>query len=146
MAGSNAAFNAAAFRRAIRDTMVMGLPNTTAEKPTFKWTMVRDYLVDDPADKPYDWTATPTVTETHVDVQVPCAVEFAAKGSGSNAIGEFDTSRVILTLLDEDYDEVRGADQVIIGGNTYGVDFVGPPMGLFEVTVYQVYCSAVDET
>jgi hypothetical protein len=35
---------------------------------------------------------------------------------------------------------------VLLGQNTYVVDFVAPPIGLFNVTIYQMYCSARDES
>jgi hypothetical protein len=148
MAGSNPAFNAAAFRTAIRNTMTMGSPNNPAERATFRWKIEREFDIDDPAHKPYDWTSTPTNEITHPDVQVPVAVEFSARPSGSNQtqMGEFDTSRAVITILDEDYVKVQGADVILLGGNAYGIQFVGPPMGLFEVTVYQIFCEAVDET
>lgn len=148
MAGSNAAFDPAVFRTAIRNTMLMGIPGASQDKPTFQWSIARDYAIDDPADSPYDWTSAPTSTVVHPDIQVACAVEFSARPAGSQQtiIGEFDTSRVILTLLDEDYALVKGADLVLMGGNTYTIEFVAPPMGLFDVTVYQIYCQARDES
>lgn len=148
MAGSNAAFDAAVFRQSIRSTMTMGLPTADADKPTFTWSTQNQYAVESPADNPYDWTATPTSTVTHAEVRVPCAIEFSARPAGSRetALGEFDTSRVIITVLDEDYTLIEGADGVRMGGNDYIIEFVAPPMGLFEVTVYQLYCQARDES
>lgn len=148
MVGSNPAFDPAVFRASIRSTMNMGLPVPVEERPTFRWSVKADYAIEDPASKPYNWTATPTNVETHPDVQVPCAVEFAARPAGSTetTLGQFDVSRVIVTILDEDYAQVRGADVILVGTNTYDVDFVGPPLGLFEVTVYQIFATARDET
>lgn len=148
MAGSNPAFDPAVFRQAIRDTMIMGLPNATAEKPTFRWNPDKTFTTADPAGQPYDLTASPVDTDAPPDVQIPCAVEFSARPAGSldTVIGEFDTSRVIITILDEDYALIEGADQVLLGENTYNIQFVGPPLGLFEVTVYQLYAIARDES
>lgn len=148
MASSNPAFNPAVFRQAIRDTMIMGLPNATAEKPTFRWNPNKTYATADPGGAPYDFTAAPVVTVAPADVQVAVAVEFSSRPAGSleTVIGEFDNSRVIITVLDEDYELIRGADEVILGGNTYDIQFVGPPLGLFEVTVYQIFAIARDES
>lgn len=141
-------FDATAFRDAIRNTMVMGLPNATSEKATFRWTTQKTYAVDDPAGKPYSWTAAPATTTTHADVQVPVAWEFSARPASSldTTIGQFDASRVEITILDVDYEDVEGADQIIMGGNTYNLEFVAPPQGLFEVTVYKLYAIAQDES
>jgi hypothetical protein len=148
MAGTNSAFNATQFRQVIRETMLMGMPNAVQERATFRWDPAKSYPVADPAGNPYDLTSAPTTTTTHADVQVPVAVEFSARPAGSmdTVMGEFDTSRVIITVLDEDYEQIVGADLVIMGGNTYDIQFVGPPIGLFEVTVYQLYALARDES
>lgn len=148
MAGTNPAFNAAAFRTAIRSTMTMGSPQNPAERATFRWKVERDYAIDDPANNPYDWTAAPTTEVANPDVQIPVAVEFSARPAGSSQtqMAEFDTSRVVLTILDEDFAKIDGADYVLLGGNTYAIQFVGPPMGLFEVTIYQMFLEAVDES
>lgn len=148
MAGTNPSFDAALFRQAIRDTMIMGLPNATQEKPTFRWSPEKTFTTADPAGAPYDFTASPVTTVAPADVQVPVAVEFSARPANSieTGMGEFDASRVIITALDEDYALIQGADQVILGGNTYDVQFVGPPIGLFEVTVYQIFAIARDES
>lgn len=141
-------FNADAFRTAIRNTMVMGLPNATLEKPTFRWNTERTYAIEDPQDNPYSWDAAPVTVTAHADVQVPVAVEFAARPAGSQdtSIGQFDATRVTLTVLDVDYALIEGADIVLLGGNTYDIQFVGPPIGLFEVTVYSIYAEARDES
>lgn len=148
MAGSNPAFSAAQFRTAIIDAMNMGLPSDVSERATFRWHKQQTFSKIDPSGQPYDLTASPVTDTTPDDVQIPCAVEFSARPAGSmeTSIGEFDTSRAIITILDEHYPSVEGADEVILGGNTYDIQFVGPPIGLFEVTVYQLFALARDES
>ena len=148
MAGTNPGFNAAAFRTAIIDAMTMGLPSETQDRATFRWNKERTFNTVDPAGTPYDLTAAPLTDTTPDDVLIPCAVEFSARPAGSldTTVGEFDTSRVVITVLDEHYPQVEGADGVLLGQNTYEIQFVAPPIGLFEVTVYQVYAVARDES
>lgn len=148
MAGTNAGFNAAQFRTAIKNAMHMGLPSDTTERATFKWMPVRAFSVEDPGSKPYNWTSTPTSETLHVDVQIDCAIEFVSRPAGSRdtPVGQFDASRATLTVLDVDYPSIEGATHVAIGGNTYEIQFVGPPLGLFDVTVYQLYAEAIDES
>lgn len=143
-----AGFDAAGFRNAIRQTMVMGQPNAVEERATFQWTTESSYAQEDPAHNPYSWDDTPVVSTSHADVQVPVAVEFSARPAASvdTSVGQFDTSRAVITILDSDYALITGADKVLLGGNTYVIDFVAPPLGLFEVTIYQMFCSALDET
>ena len=143
-------FDAATFRDSIQFAMNMGLPETTSERVTFRWTPEKDWRIEDPGGNPYDYSSTnaPTNTVAPADVQVDAAVEFVTRTtlSGGTAIGEFNTPRAVITLLDVDYAQIEGADKVLLGGNTYYVDFVAPPMGLFDVTIYQIHCSAGDES
>lgn len=148
MAGTDPRFPAQRFRDAIRFAMHMGLPNAVQERITFRWTTQKTFSTHDPAGRPYNWGSTPATTTSHADVLIDCAVEFTARPAGTRdtALGEFDTSRAVVTILDEDIDSVSGADTAIIGGNEYEILFTAPPMGLFEVTVYQLYLQARDES
>jgi hypothetical protein len=134
-----AGFDAAAFRDGIRFAMGMGAPNSPAEPVTFRWSGSKTYAVHDPTADPYDWTeATATDTE-HADVQPPATIEVGAPaGSESTVVGTFDDTKAVLTILDDDYALVSGADQVVFGGKTYRIDSV-VPLGLFDVTVYQLH-------
>lgn len=145
--GFGAGFDAGAFREAIRSTMLMGMPEATEERVTFRWTPNRTYENHDSGGDPWSWDEVPKSEDAPEDVQVPCAVEFSARPAGSvdTAIGQFDVSRAIVTLIDEDFEQIRGADLMVIDGSLYDVQFVGPPIGMFSVTVYQVYGEAQDE-
>ena len=54
-------------------------------------------------------------------------------------------SKVIVTVMDTHFGEVESANYVLINGSEYNIDYWAPPVGLFGVTVYQAYLSAVDE-
>lgn len=142
------AFNAAQFRSIIKSVMHMGLPETTGLRPTFRWTVERTFSSADDDGNPWDFSASPTTTTAPADVLIDCAVEFVPRATlaGGTALGHFDTPRAIITIMDVDYPSIEGADQVLLGGNTYHVDFVAPPIGLFDCTVYQLHVSAVDES
>jgi hypothetical protein len=146
MAGGNAAFSADEFRTAIREAMVMGQSNVPAEQTTFVWLEEDVFAAEGPGPEtdPYDWEATPTSTVARRQVvQVNCAVEFARDVTvEGQAMGGFTSNAATLTLLDEDFALVKGADEVLIGGNTYLIDAPGAsPVGLFDVTVYQLHVS-----
>lgn len=148
MAGTSADFDADAFKEAIRAAMLMGMPNNVSERATFRWTTEKTFSLADPAGSPYDLTATPVTTTAHPDVQVPVAVEFVSRVSTTQftAAGEFDQARAVITVLGDDYDQIEGADQVVLSGNTYDLIFVAPKMGLFDVDVVQIHALARDET
>lgn len=148
MAGKNPNFNAKEFRDAIGFAMQMGLPEDPNERITFRWTPNKVYDDGDAGGNPWSWDSAPVSSDERPDVQVLAAVEFAARPAGSvdTPLGQFDTSRVTVTLLDEQFELIRGADLMVIDQNIYEVAFVGPPIGLFDVTVYQLYGEARDES
>jgi hypothetical protein len=141
-----AGFDADLFRSAITSAMEMGLPQETSERATFRWHTSYTYDVADPEGNPYDFNGEPATTVSKPDVQVPVAVQFFGSDGNGTAMGEFDNNRTILTILDIHYEQVKDADQVLLGGNTYVIDYVAPPTGLFEVTVYNLYIMSVDES
>lgn len=140
-------FDADLFRDSIRQTMIMAKPNAVEERLTFVWTTKKEYETNSPSGKPYSYNQEPDSVIAHDPVEAVCAVEFisrSAQGAGT-PFGEVDAPRLILTLLDVDYELVEGADLVYMDGAEYKIDYVAPPMGLFTVTIYSVYCSSTDE-
>lgn len=146
--GIPAGFDASAFRNAVKFAMQMGSPTSTPQKVTFQWRVLKEYAKEDVIDRPYDWTSNPTSTTAHTDVVVDCAVEFgrvAGNITERNPVGDFDSVRAIITVLDVDYVLIAGADYVSIGGDQYVIEYV-QPMALFDVDVYQIHAVAVDES
>lgn len=150
--GAGVGFNASTFRNAVKFAMEMGTPPDSTKGITFRWSVLSAYPIDDPATRPYDWTGTASSVVTVTDLQVLCAVEFHAAGSPTeNAVGTFNETTLILTLLDEQYDQVlahgdgRFPDLVEADEDTYVVRYVPPPNGLFDVTVWQIHCVARSE-
>lgn len=152
-----AAFSATAFRDAIHFAMQMGIPGTVSERVTFQWTPEETYASADTKGSPYDWTDTPTASTTATDIPasltVPVAIEFfdAKSSSGETVMGDFDVGRLRVTVLDTEYTQITDMnlglpDLVLVDGNTYTVDYFGPPVGLFDVTIYTVFCSSRDES
>jgi len=152
-----AGFNATNFRDAIKFAMKMGSPNIADNRATFRWDVERTFDIKDPSGNPYSWDKVPVSEVSYNDIQVDVAVDFIARStlSGLTPIGEFDTPRAVLTILDVDWALVLATntstprpnpDRVLLGGNTYNLDYVAPDIGLFDVNVYQVYCSAIDES
>lgn len=157
MAGSDSRFNAAKFREGIRFAMEMGFPQDEAKQITWRWTPRRTYQKPDSGGSPFDWQASQVVTERDIeDYIVLCAVEFQpASGAtrvGGTALGVFDLATAKVTLLDVDYDDLLDhgngefPDEAYMDGNRYATQLQAPPMGLLEVTVYQVLLQAPDET
>ena len=144
MAGSNAGFQPAAFRDAIRFAMTMGSPNKAAEKATFRWTKQQTFNPQDPARRPYRWDQAPVTDTTSADVTLDnVAVEYATNRAGEGtSVGEFVPLRATLTLLDEEHAQVAGADLVLLGGHTYAISMT-TVVAMFSVDVYQLYAERV---
>jgi hypothetical protein len=149
-------FNETAFRDAVLNTMLMGMPEDPAERLTFVWRRDRTYVPDDPAGNPYDWTQ-PPVTDTagntalpddgtEQSLQVPYALEFSARpaGSANTVFGEIDMARAVITLMDDAFEQVKTADYAVIGDTRYRIQFDAPAVGLFGVTVWTLYIEAED--
>lgn len=145
MAGTNSGFNAATVRTALHLAMTMGAPTDVSKQVTFVFLEEDTYSPESPVDEdPYSWTQTPTtVTRAASTKIVPVAVEFATGAVTGDGMGEFDASRATLTILDTDWVQVSGADEVRIGGITYLIDAPGAmPIGLFDMTVWTLHLSA----
>lgn len=151
MAGASTDFDAVGFRAQIRAAMTMGLPVDPAERPTFHFPRSRVHAVADLGGAPFDWRAgVDTSAEgpggLRDPIQVPCAWETAKGGEDYTAVGEFNTDEALLTVLDVDFELVRGFSWVALGGNRYDYSRELPPRGLFDVTVHQVIVIARDES
>lgn len=130
-------------KEGIRLAMQIGAQNNEANRATFRWTTQRTYTQVDQGGDPYDWDDTPTDVDAHEDVQIDVAVEFGSAVIDGTALGQFDTSKGEITVLGDDYPLVKGADQVIIDGNTYVINSVRS-RGLFGLDVYFLDITALD--
>lgn len=145
-AGAISGFDAEDFRRNIRAAMTVGLPPVAADQPTFIFAgdVVNTAPADD-EDVPYDASARPTVT-TPASVKVPCAVEYADAAGKVENFGVIVPSKVVLTLLDEDYQLIKGFLYVVIGGDRFWYSKTETPLGLDSVGIWTVHATAEDDT
>src|SRR5690554_1886027 len=141
-------FDSAAFKDAIRFAMQMAKPNAEEKRLKFLWSASRTYEVSSPSGKPYFYDTEPQTTATPDPVEIDVAVEFISRATSSTGtpVANFQFPRLVITVLDEDYELVAGADKVEMDGSTYTIDYVAPPQGLFDVTIFEIYASAQDES
>lgn len=141
MAGTNAAFDPAAFRDAIHLAMQMGSPTQTAAQATFRWNKAQTFNPQDPAHRPYRWDETVVADTTPAPVVLQnVAAEYSGSASSTGTgVGSFTPLKVQLTILDTDYAAVAGADLVDLGGSTWEVIAVTNE-ALFSVDVYTIFC------
>lgn len=134
------------FRSAIINTMIMGSPNKEEEQAEFSWEKDVTYSIQDKDNKPYSLGATTPLTDNTPDpVKINVAVEYVHRAPDGTPLGEFDNPRAVLTVLDVEYEKVRGADFVTLGGNKYMISYVLVE-ALFDVDVYTLQTVALEES
>jgi hypothetical protein len=145
MAGVVPGFNAADVRAGLRFAMTVGLPPVLADQPVFFFP--RTSTVIGPADEdevPFDLTKKRTLAPP-VTVRVPCAVEYFDNQGKIENFGVIVPSKIEITVLDEEYVQIRGFEYVVIHGNRYWYSRTAPPNGLVSVGVFTIYCTAEDQ-
>lgn len=147
MAGSNPTFDAAGFRSALRDVMTLGLPNDPADQPTFHFPTTVSYPPGTAVDE--DGVALdPSVpkSKTTLDpVKVRCAVEYFDATPDELPVGTFRPTKLVLTMFEDEFALVKDAEEVVIGQDRYYLSHRPPPVGLYDVTVFQIVAYAIDE-
>lgn len=146
--GFGAGFDASNFRAAIHNVMQMAAPNSVSDQVTFFFDGTSEWASTDEGGSPWDWGATPVSATPVQSFTVDCAVEFISRTTlaAGTAVADHDTPRAVLTLLDEDWENVEGFDYCTLSGNTYETKYVRPKIALFDVDVIQVEVVAVDES
>lgn len=143
MADAISGFSVDQFRTNIHFAMNLGLPQDAADRPTFYFRPVKSYPVGTRVDSegtPLDPRIEVTVTSPD-PVQVPCAVEFEPTSSDSEGlVGTFRNTRLTLTVLDVDYEQIKDAIEVGVGRVRYNVSYQSPPLGLGTATIYTLHC------
>lgn len=139
-------FNPTRIIDGLHRAMLFAAPTRAADAATF-------YLADsstgvgvqvDEDEVPFDFAAVRTVRLTAV--RVPCAVEYVDRADQSENFGVYQSSRIKITLLDPDYQQVRGFRYVAIGGDKYNYRLTEPPVALGSIDVWTVHCTAEDES
>lgn len=146
MAGSNSGFNASEFRSNIHFAMQLGAAPDEGEQAVFHFPSQLVYTgTADGDDIPFDPTVTVVSTEPPT-VRVDCAIEYFDAENQPTNFGLMAPSRIIVTLLDEDYDKVKHCAYVVIHGDRYDYRRTEPPAGLFDVGVYTMHFTSQSET
>lgn len=137
MAGSNPGFNAADFRKNIRFVYDMAAPNLEGEQATFFMPSQLVYNVPtDEDDVPFSPTALPVTPVPPQPIQVSCGVEYYDSQGNIIDFGISVPSRAAITLLDEDYEIVKGCAFVVLRGERFNYRSTRFPQGLFDVDLY----------
>lgn len=146
MAGSNAGFDADGFRDNIRLAMAMGAAPDVENQVAFHFPSQLVYNASaDGAHVPFDPAATITRTEPP-PVRVDCAVQYVDEENQPSSFGLLAPSRLIITLLDEEYAKVKHCSYVVAQGDRYDYRRTEPPSGLFDVGVFTMHFTSPSDT
>ena len=146
MANAPVPFDRQDFLDGIHLAMQIGEPTRTEDKATFYFP--NDITVVDSSDAegiPFDPTKAPTYVPRKDPIQVRCAVEYRdAEGKIEN-FGVLVPSKAIITLLDPEYQQIKGFQFVALGGVRYYYRSIETPLAMFDVDVWVVHCVAEDQ-
>lgn len=145
MAGTSPDFDATAFRAGIKFAQQMGATPVADDQVTFYFEPQLVYTGNvDAEGVPFD----PATTVQRVDppaVKATCAVEYDDAQTTPTNVGFITASRVRTILLDDEYQKVKGAIYITIGGDRYDYRRTEPPTGLFDVGIYVMHWVAENE-
>lgn len=138
-------FDKAAVLAGLRTAMGFGAPTRTEDRATFYLpkTEAETPAAEDLATVPFDPDVRRTASTRKV--QVACAVEFYANGQLVESWGAANADRILVTLLDPEYQQVKNFSYVVAGGDKYIRSRTQPPVALGSIDVWQVWADAENE-
>lgn len=95
---------------------------------------------------PFDPADRVTNTREGESKVVDCAVEYQDRAPQTETFGVYIPARIILTLLDPDWQQVKDFSYVKAGGDIYHRSTVEPPVALGSIDVWSVICLAEGES
>lgn len=145
MAGTLPGFDADAFRDAIHTVQEFFIP--ADYRPLFVFPdVVPTGPGIDAEHVPFNPASTPVRTPTKPPVHVPCSIEYDDANGRLENLGTVVPGEIIVGLLDEDYELVKGFYYVVINDTRYYYQSTDVPGALGTVTVWSIRCLAEDQT
>jgi hypothetical protein len=148
-----AQFPEAEFRDAIRQTMLMGMPESDAEKLVWHWDRQKTWEPQSPSGHPYNLNATPVTDLPGSTAQDPeddgLIVDYILEDNNTEQtdttqLGLIDFGKIKITIFDTDWERVKTADYATIGDTRYQIDTTAPPEALFGVTMHTIFLEVLE--
>jgi hypothetical protein len=141
------AFDQAAFEAGIRTAMAVGMPPNVADRAVFVFADAStNSSPADAEDVPFNPAVAPTVTPGRQVTGLHYAIEFHDAQGNVVDLGVIAPTQVVITLLKDEYDQVRGFDYVLLSGDKYLYRREEPVIGLGTSEIHQIHCRAEDDT
>jgi len=137
-------FDKAAILKGLYTAMEFGAPTRVSDRATF-FTYIEEGT-EPRDDDGVPFNSTTRRARVPKSTQVPVAIEFIDKTDQQETFGYVQATRVKITLLDPDYQKVKGFNYVVIGGDKYNYRITEPPVALGAIDVWTVHVTAEDET
>lgn len=145
MAGSNPGFDGNAFREGIRFVQQMAAAPIDSDQVSFyKPAQLVYNRPTDPENVPFDPNATVTRVQP-APVKVACGLEYRTAKGEVTAFGSITASRLVVTLLDEEYELVKDCSYIVVAGEKWNYLLTEPPTGLFDVGLFSMHFVAEDD-
>lgn len=127
----------------LHKAMGFGEPTRPADQATFHLPGQQDPVDGNSEGVPWD----PAVKriDKGTNKRVACAVEFQDTLGQAVSAGDIQATQVVVTLLDEEYQQIKGFDYVVAGGDKYYYRLTDPPVALGSIDVWTVRARALDE-
>jgi hypothetical protein len=142
-------FDANAARQGILNAMGFGEPTRTDDKAWFYFPKGRARTPSNSAvdqdGVPFDPDVVVATTDSKARLQVSCAVEYIDIAETVGSFGGARPARIKITLMDPEYQQVKGFSYVVAGGDKYLYDSTEPPVALGTIDIWTVHCTAEDE-
>lgn len=140
-------FDANAVRTGLRTAFNVGMPPLEEEQPVFFMPLVVPDQTEavDSDGVPFDPSYLPTRTPRVKVSGLSAGIDYVDGIGKLENFGVIAPSKVILTLLDVDYEQVKGFEFVVISGNKFFYRRTETTHGLVSVGLYKVHCTAEDE-
>lgn len=149
-------FDSDGFRQAIKFAMQMGTNPAPDRRPKFVkrnatvtyWKNNAPYVGTPRMDRdgvPLD----PDIEvrrAADVNIEVDCAIEVVRADAEELPVGNFRPTKVVATLLDAEYQQVKDCRELLYNGDRYVFGYEPESNGLFDVGVYTMIFYAKDES
>jgi hypothetical protein len=128
----------------VHKAMGFGEPNLDADKVTFHFGSRTAGVGTDDQGVPFNPTGSAGDTEPTA-VAVTCAIEFRDSGGQAVTFGQIAPTEVVVTLLDPEYQQIKGFSYLTAGGDRYLYDLTEPVIALGSIDVWVIHAKAENE-
>ena len=138
-------FNKERVENGLRLAMSVGMPPDEELRPRFVILENQPSPFEDENGVPFDPKQMVTAPVTREVTGVLCGIEYVDRPGEQVDWTQIIPSEIVLTMLQEEYELVRGFDHVFVGGEKFRYNKERTPLGLVTIQVHQFEVVAEDD-